>query len=119
MPHNPDEGFELTNELLVLNPNIKILVLSEQGEKANVQHASTLVTVDFIPKPCDIPLLKTRLQHQIMILEADEVKGGGELNGENLIWESMEIKTLHTLIEQFTDTVFPVLIQGEPAAVKD
>ena len=119
MPHHPDEGFELINELLALNPNIKILVLSGQGEKTNIQHALTLGAVDFIPKPCDIPLLKTRLSHQIMILEAEQQQGGGELSGENLLGESDEIRALHLSIKQFAETPFPVLIQGESGSGKE
>lgn len=119
LPHHPDEGFELINELLALNPNIKILVLSGQGEKTNIQHALTLGAVDFIPKPCDIPLLKTRLSHQIMILEAEQQQGGGELSGENLLGESEEINSLHLSIKQFAETPFPVLIQGESGSGKE
>lgn len=119
LPHHPDEGFELINELLSLNPNIKILVLSGQGEKANIQHALTLGAVDFIPKPCDIPLLKARLSHQIMILEAEQEQGGGELSGENLLGESEEIRALHLSIRQFAETPFPVLIQGESGSGKE
>lgn len=119
LPHNPDEGFELINELLALNPNMKILVLSGQGEKANIQHALTLGAVDFIPKPCDIPLLKTRLAHQLMMLGAEQEKGGGELSGENLLGESPEIKALHLSIKQFAETPFPVLIQGESGSGKE
>ena len=118
-PHQPDEGFELINELLALNPNIKILVLSGQGQKSNIQHALTLGAVDFIPKPCDIPLLKTRLAHQVMILEAELEQGGGELSGENLLGESDEIKALHQSIKQFAETPFPVLIQGESGSGKE
>jgi len=118
-PHKPEEGFALINELLVLNPNIKILVLSGQGEKTNIQHALTLGAVDFIPKPCDIPLLKTRLAHQIMMLGAELEQGGGEMSGENLLGESQEINTLHVLIKQFAATPFPVLIQGESGSGKE
>lgn len=119
LPHHPDEGFELINELLALNPNMKILVLSGQGEKNNIQHALTLGAVDFIPKPCDIPLLKTRLSHQVMILEAEQQQGGGELSGENLLGESDEIRTLHMSIGQYAETPFPVLIQGESGSGKE
>jgi DNA-binding NtrC family response regulator len=118
-PHTPDEGFQLINELIIYNPDMKILVLSGQGEKANIQHAMTLGAVDFIPKPCDIPLLKTRLAHQVMMLEAEIEKGGGEYSGENLIGESKEIKNLHSVIKQFADTPFPVLIQGESGSGKE
>jgi DNA-binding NtrC family response regulator len=119
LPHQPDEGFALIGELLALNPDIKILVLSGQGEKTNIQHALTLGAVDFIPKPCDMPLLKTRLAHQIMILEAEQEQGGGEMSGDNLLGESEEIKALHLSIRQFAETPFPVLIQGESGSGKE
>ena len=119
MPHRPEEGFNLIGELIVLNSNMKILVLSGQGDKANIQHAMTIGAVDFIPKPCDIPLLKTRLAHQVMMLEAEVDEKGSELSGENFIGESKEIKTLHALIKQFADTPFPVLIQGESGSGKE
>ena len=61
LPHDPDEGFDLINELISYNPKMKILVLSGQSDKQNIQHALTIGAVDFIPKPCDIALLKARL----------------------------------------------------------
>jgi DNA-binding response OmpR family regulator len=69
--HLPDEGFALIDELLAFNYNIKILVLSGQSEKANIQHALTLGAVDFVPKPCDVKLLQARLNHQMMMLDAE------------------------------------------------
>lgn len=119
LPHNPSEGFELINELIVFNPNVKILVLSGQSEKANIQHALTLGAVDFVPKPCDVPLLKARLDHQIMILDAEVAKGGGELSEESLLGHSQALETLHALIGQFADTPFPVLIEGESGSGKE
>jgi DNA-binding response OmpR family regulator len=70
LPHDPDEGFALITELISYNPNMKILVLSGQSEKENIQHALTLGAVDFVPKPCDITLLKARLEHQLMMVRA-------------------------------------------------
>jgi DNA-binding NtrC family response regulator len=119
LPHHPDEGFGLINELLKLNPDIKILVLSGQGEKTNIQHALTLGAVDFITKPCDIPLLKSRLSHQSMILEAELEQGGVELSRENLLGESEKIRSLHLSIKQYAETPFPVLILGESGSGKE
>ena len=56
--HLPDEGFALIDELLAFNYNIKILVLSGQSEKANIQHALTLGAVDFVSKPCDVTSIR-------------------------------------------------------------
>ena len=65
VPHRPDEGFALIQELLVRDKNIKILVLSGQDEGVNIQRALTIGAVDFIAKPVEPSLLLSRLsQHQ-------------------------------------------------------
>jgi DNA-binding NtrC family response regulator len=118
-PHRPDEGFKLIQELLVFNPDMKILVLSGQSDTANIQHALILGAVDFVPKPCDIPLLRSRLKHQEMMLEAEQLHSGGESGGKSLLGESQTIKTLHGIIQQFANTPFPVLVEGESGSGKE
>jgi DNA-binding NtrC family response regulator len=100
-PHTPKEGFALIPELLARDSNMKILVLSGQDTRANIQHALTLGAIDFIPKPCDAELLKSRLAHQILLLEAEV----GEILNEQ--------------ITQFADAPFPVLIEGESGTGKE
>ena len=117
--HLPDEGFALIDELLAFNYNIKILVLSGQSEKANIQHALTLGAVDFVPKPCDVKLLQTRLNHQMMMLEAELTEDEKSQSDSSLLGESPAMMTLHQLIDQFSDTPFPVLIQGESGSGKE
>ncbi len=118
-PHHPDEGFRLIEELVNYNPNMKILVLSGQNEASNIQHALTLGAVDFVPKPCDIPLLKTRLQHQQMMLDAESSAAGGDTSGEDFLGKSPAIKTLHEVVKQFANTPFPVLVEGESGSGKE
>jgi len=118
-PHVPDEGFAVINDLLGQNRNIKILVLSGQSEQINIQHALTLGAVDFIPKPCDISLLKTRLKHQLMMLDAEQDQLEQDKDRDSLLGESSVIETLHSLIKQFADTPFPVLIEGESGSGKE
>ena len=117
-PHSPEEGFRLIEELMALNGSFKILVLSGQNEDVNIHHALTLGAVDFIPKPCDMSLLKARLEHQMMMLQAEVTEK--ELVDENiLLGESTAMKTLRDLIQQFADTPFPVLIAGESGTGKE
>ena len=117
--HLPDEGFALIDELLAFNYNIKILVLSGQSEKANIQHALTLGAVDFVSKPCDVDLLQARLNHQMMMLDAELTEDERSQSESSLIGESPAITTLHQLIDQFSDTPFPVLIEGESGTGKE
>lgn len=120
-PHSPEEGFSLIAELLTFSPNMKILVLSGQDAQDNVRHALTLGAVDFVPKPCDVPLLKTRLQHQIMIIDAEKEKQQPETEQKStgLIGESLAMQTLNAQIQQFADSPFSVLIQGDSGSGKE
>jgi DNA-binding NtrC family response regulator len=118
-PHLPDEGFALIGELLAFNPSMKILVLSGQSERANIQHALTLGAVDFIPKPCDVTLLKARLQHQLMILEAEADAATRSVGECGLLGTSPAMETLRAQIRQFADTPFPVLVEGESGSGKE
>ncbi len=117
-PHSPEEGFQLIHELIAFNRSIKTMVLSGQSEQANIQHALTLGAVDFIPKPCDVDLLKARLRHQQMMLAAEQAAfDEGEDNA--LLGESTEVQTLKSLIRQFCDQPYPVLIEGESGCGKE
>ncbi len=119
LPHDPKEGFELINELAAISPNIKIMVLSGQDDKANIQHALTLGAVDFIPKPCDIKLLRARLAHQCMMIEAEQLTADDIPRGDGMLGESKVIADLDGLIKQFAETPFPVLIEGESGSGKE
>jgi len=118
-PHRPDQGFALIGELFAFNPQMKILVLSGQSERGNIQHALTLGAVDFVSKPCDAALLKSRLRHQLMLLDAETPASPVRAPSELLAGTSSAMATLRALIEQFADTPFPVLVEGESGSGKE
>ncbi|MBL1141985.1 MAG: sigma-54-dependent Fis family transcriptional regulator [Proteobacteria bacterium] len=118
-PHSPEEGFKLIEELMSLNDSFKILVLSGQNENENIHHALTLGAVDFIPKPCDMSLLKSRLDYQMTMLQAEFTEKELVLNETKILGESTALNTLRDLIQQFADTPFPVLIEGESGTGKE
>lgn len=118
-PHSPEEGFTLVGELLTFNPTIKILILSGQDTRENVSHALTLGAADFIPKPCDVELLKTRLKHQLMILEAERHQPPVKEKSCGLIGESSAMKALQSQIQQFANSPFSALVQGESGTGKE
>ena len=118
-PHAPDEGYALITELLAFNRAMKILVLSGQNNRLNIQHALTLGAVDFLPKPCDGELLLARLRHQLMLLEAEQTAAPGQHTAELLVGSSTGMSTLRALVEQFANSPFPVLIEGESGSGKE
>jgi DNA-binding NtrC family response regulator len=118
VPHTPDEGFALIPELLARDSKMKILVLSGQDRKANIQHALTLGAIDFIPKPCDAELLKSRLSHQLLLLDAEE--GEVEIPAEaGMVGKSPVMKILNAQVHQFADAPFPILIEGDSGTGKE
>jgi len=117
-PHQADEGFALVEDLLAYDPQMKILVLSGQSEEMNIQHALTLGAVDFVPKPADPGLLQTRLQHHLM-LQYVEKQRSKSVTDSAIIGESAAMQALRQQIEQFSTSLFPVLIEGESGTGKE
>jgi DNA-binding NtrC family response regulator len=116
-PHDPAEGFALISELLEFNPRMKILVLSGQTEQSNLRHALALGAADFISKPCEPELLKARLNHQLVLLEAEQQDKGPEESV--LAGNSPAMESLRAQVDQFADAPFPVLIEGETGTGKE
>jgi DNA-binding NtrC family response regulator len=121
-PHEPDEGFAMVRDLLTFNRFMKILVLSGQDSLDNTKHALTLGAVDFIAKPANMDLLKARLNHQRLILEAEQHKPAlpPAVSGDcGIIGESPAIASLRIQIRQFADSPFAVMIEGESGSGKE
>ncbi len=116
--HSPEEGFALIEELLAHDSHMKILVLSGQSDEANMHHALTLGAVDFIPKPADPGLLQTRLQHHLMLQQL-ESRQQPQADRSPLIGDSPAIRALREQVSQFSDSIFPVLIEGESGTGKE
>ncbi|NOT15128.1 MAG: sigma-54-dependent Fis family transcriptional regulator [Methylotenera sp.] len=118
-PHSPEEGFKVISALLAYSPTIKIHVLSGQSDDVNVKRALSLGAVDFIAKPCDVDKLKNMLLNALTVqnVELNEVKAEQAHGG--LLGESLPIQALRMQIQQFADSPFPVLIEGESGSGKE
>ncbi|MGM0565052.1 MAG: sigma-54-dependent transcriptional regulator [Pseudomonadota bacterium] len=119
VPHTAEEGFALVSELLANDDSLKILILSGQSEKRNMQHAMTLGAVDFIPKPCDPGLLKTRLEHQLLLREVEDDPVPRGVDTHHMVGESDTMAELDRHIRQYADSPFPVLVEGESGCGKE
>lgn len=116
-PHKPDEGFTLIRELLSLQPNMKVLVLSGQDNDVNIQHALTIGAVDFIAKPAEPDLLLARLQHHQRLHEIDQLRDSQKT--VSIVGDSVAMQMVTTQISQFADSPFPVLIEGASGTGKE
>ncbi len=115
--HKPDEGFALIRELLSLQPNMKILVLSGQDNDVNIQHALTIGAVDFIGKPTEPELLLARLQHHQRLHEVEQQRDAQKTT--SLIGDSVVMQIVTNQISLFADSPFPVLLEGASGTGKE
>ena len=116
-PHDPAEGFALVRALLQRDPAMRILILSGQSDRENVRHAMSLGAADFIPKPCEPELLKSRLRHQLLLHGA--VTEQPDQAGDVLEGASPAMQGLRARIDQFAKADFPVLVEGESGTGKE
>lgn len=117
-PHRPDEGFALISDLLKLAPEIKIVVLSGQSDAGNARHARTLGATDFVAKPCNPAELHRILQRALSFRCLDE-KRAPDAAVSPLIGNSPAIQKLKLQLQQYADSPFPVLIEGESGSGKE
>ncbi len=116
--HRPDEGFALIGELLAHDPGIGIVVLSGQNDESNARHARALGAIDFIAKPAQAQALRAALARALQVRNDAPATGSGERQG-GLIGQSVAMQKLRTQIEQYAESHFPVLIEGESGSGKD
>ncbi|MBL7004636.1 MAG: sigma-54-dependent Fis family transcriptional regulator [Gammaproteobacteria bacterium] len=107
--HKPDEGFKVIKSLQSMSAPPNILVLSGQDSLGLRDKVLALGAKDFLEKPCDIAQIKLRLQQQF---EADTFNDG-------IVGESEAVDLLRMQIRQFSDSPFPVLIEGESGCGKE
>ena len=118
--HSPEQGFALIGDLLAVSPNIKILILSGQDDRKNVKHALALGAFDFVAKPCEVELLRSRLTHSLFIRDAEVSLQQEVIRREDgFIGNSPAMKKLRAQVEQFGDTPFPVLVEGPSGSGKE
>jgi len=108
--HKPDEGFKIISMLRRLTSVPKILVLSGQDSVQLVEQAIALGADEFLAKPCDIAEIKMRLQQH---------QKGNESYDDGIIGQSEAVDLLRMQIRQFSDSPFPVLVEGESGCGKE
>ena len=122
--HTPQEGYELISALLAHAPATKIIVLSGQSEEAAGRHARALGATEFVAKPANPQRLRQLL---LDALRASAAESGESTDITSprfdpldaLIGNSVLMAALKTQITLYTDSPFPVLIEGESGSGKE
>ncbi len=107
--HKPDEGFKIITMLGELPTTPKILVLSGQDGSQMVEQVLALGADEFLAKPCDIAEIKMRLQQHAGEVAFDD----------GIIGQSEVVDLLRVQIHQFSNSPFPVLIEGDSGCGKE
>lgn len=118
LPHRPDEGFALITDLQLHAPDIRIVVLSGQNDADNARHARTLGAADFVAKPCAPGDLRKILQ-DVLNYRALATSPHGTSPLSPLIGNSLAMQKLKFQLQQYADSPFPVLIEGESGCGKE
>ena len=127
LPPDPDatsEGFRLLEQLLAVDPNIKIIVLTGQNDEANALKAIALGAYDFFAKP---------FEPELLALTIDRAYRLAELQSENrrlqaihqpdslgaLITRDPEMLRIGRMIERVASSDATVLLLGESGTGKE
>ena len=68
-PDNVSEGFKLLEQLLAVDPNVKVIVLTGQNDQANALRAVAIGAYDFLAKPFDPDVLRLTIERATRLAE--------------------------------------------------
>jgi two-component system NtrC family response regulator len=127
LPPDPDsvsEGFALLEQMLALDPNVKVVVLTGQNEHANALRAVAMGAYDFLAKP---------FEPETLTLTLDRAFRLAELQAENrrlqamhqpdamagLITRDPEMLRICRTVERVSSSDATVLLLGESGTGKE
>jgi two-component system, NtrC family, response regulator len=127
LPPDPDsvsEGFKLLEQMLAIDPAIKVIVLTGQNDQANALRAVALGAYDFLAKP---------FEPEVLSLTIERAQRLAELQAENrrlqslhqpdalsgLITRDAEMMRLSRTVERVAGSDATVLLLGESGTGKE
>jgi len=123
-PGDTREGLLTLDNMLQLDPWLKVLVVTGQDEKENGIQAIGQGAYDFFAKPINIDELKVVLDRALYVQELE--REGREMAGtvdttsfEGIIGNSLPIQTVFGTIQKVSGTDASVLIVGESGTGKE
>jgi two-component system NtrC family response regulator len=127
LPPDPDsvsEGFKLLEQMLHLDPDIKVIVLTGQNDQANALRAVAMGAYDFFAKPFDPDLLGLTIDraYRLFGLQAENrrlqaLHQPDALSG--LMTRDPEMMRICRMIEKVASSTVSVLLLGESGTGKE
>ncbi len=123
-PGDTREGFLALADMLQLDPFIKVLVVTGQGERENGMEAIGLGAYDFFCKPVNISQLKVILDRAIYVQQLERERRDRFIENEvdsfdGIIGSSPQMQSIFRTIEKIAVTNASILINGESGTGKE
>ena len=127
LPPDPDsvsEGFKLLAQMLDLDPNVKVIVLTGQNEQTHALRAVALGAYDFLAKPFEPDVLRLTIERALRLAElqaenrrlqaqqASDALGG-------LITRDPQMQRIARTVERVAGTNATVMLLGESGTGKE
>jgi two-component system, NtrC family, response regulator len=129
LPPDPDsvsEGFRLLEQLLDIDENVKVIVLTGQNAQAHALRAVAQGAYDFLAKPFDPDVLKLTIERALRLWElqaenrrllAARLQGGDALAG--LVTRDARLLRISRTIERVASSNATVMLLGESGTGKE
>ncbi len=120
-----DEGFDLLDEMLAVDPDLKIILITGNDTRENALKAVDRGAFDFFSKPIELDELRILLKRasQIRTLEAENARLQEHLRHSDgmgaILGSSDEIQKIFQMIRRVCSTDVTVLISGESGTGKE
>ncbi len=123
-PATPDEGLATLSDLLALDQQTKIVIITGQAEKSTALQAVGAGAYDIIGKPADMDELKALLKrcYHVTELEREYRKIQQQLNNdsfEGILGTNARMQAVFDSIKKVALSNAPVLILGESGTGKE
>jgi two-component system NtrC family response regulator len=118
------EGFKLLEQILVVEPDTKVIVLTGQNDQANALRAVAMGAYDFMPKPFDPDVLNLTVDRAFRLFELQKenrrlrsMQQPDALGG--LITRDPEMLRVCRTIEKVANSTATVMLLGESGTGKE
>ncbi|MCU7844957.1 MAG: PEP-CTERM-box response regulator transcription factor [Candidatus Thiodiazotropha sp. (ex Monitilora ramsayi)] len=123
-PTNASEGFSALQEILDLQPQTKVIVVTGNDDRANALQAIEMGAYDFYHKPIDPDVLKIIIERafNLYLLEQENLALNASQNNsplDGVIANSPEMLEVCRVIEKISPTDITALLLGESGTGKE
>ncbi len=123
-PADVEEGFQALDEIVSIDHDVKVVVITGQGEREFALRAIGQGAYDFFSKPIDIDILRVVLSRACHVYELEKEQSRlrasrGTEGFEGMIGASPVIEEVFSMIRKVANSGAPVLLIGESGTGKE